>query len=62
MENVCDILVRQIYANGNQYDTANELKNAILTAWQNLNPVVIQYLVASKPDPLFDVIRSSDNY
>lgn len=57
MENLWGIMVRRIYANGRQYQTVEELKNAIQSAWDSIPDETIQNLVASMPNRIFQVIE-----
>lgn len=57
MENVWGILVRRIYANNKQYGSIQELKQAILDAWDTVEVHVINNLVNSMPNRIFDVIQ-----
>ena len=47
IENVWGLLTREISANGRQYDTISELRDAILMAWDNLDCVTLQRLIIS---------------
>jgi hypothetical protein len=57
MENQWSKLVRIFYAEGKQYNSANELKNAIFDAWNSISLTYLQTLVASMNDRCFEVIR-----
>uniref|UniRef100_A0A914QHT3 Transposase n=1 Tax=Panagrolaimus davidi TaxID=227884 RepID=A0A914QHT3_9BILA len=57
MENLWGILVRRIYANNKQYDTKEELKQAILDAWDAIDVQVINNLVNNMQNRIFDVIQ-----
>lgn len=57
VENIWGILVRRIYDNRKQYDTIDELKAAILKAWENIEPNILKNLVASMPKRIFQVIE-----
>ncbi len=58
MENLWGILVRKIYKNGRQFQAPDQLKKAILKAWDEITPTVIQNLISSMPNRLMDVIAS----
>lgn len=57
VENLWGILVRRIYAEGKQYATVDELKSAILEAWGNIEKTVLENLVNSMPNRMFQVIN-----
>lgn len=57
VENLWGILVRRIYAEGKQYATVDELKAAISEAWENIEKSVLQNLVNSMPNRVFQVIN-----
>lgn len=58
IENVWSILVRRIYANGKQYNNTNELKTAISTNWDSLEQEVLDNLVKSMPNRIFQLIQN----
>lgn len=57
IENVCGILVRKIYANKLNYATADELKSAILTAWNSLEKKTFSRLTSSMKNRIFKLIK-----
>ena len=57
VEYLWGILVRRIYANNRQYQTVQELKNALQQAWNNIDNQTIQNLVQSMPNRIFQVIE-----
>lgn len=57
VENLWGIMVRRIYAEGRQYATVYELKSAISEAWGNIEKAVLQNLVNSMPNRMFQVIN-----
>lgn len=57
VENLWGIMVRRIYAEGRQYAAVNELKSAISEAWGNIENTVLQNLVNSMPNRMFQVIN-----
>ena len=57
MENLWRILVRRIYAEGKQYATVDELKTAISDDWGNIEKTVLQNLVNSMGNRIFQVIN-----
>jgi hypothetical protein len=57
IENIWGHLARAIYAGNKQYRTVDELKRAILTAWNNLSLQTFQNHANSMPDRIFQVIQ-----
>lgn len=56
IENIWGIIVRQIYANGRQYTTLEELRGAIEAAWYNLDTVLLKNLTHSMPNRIFELV------
>jgi hypothetical protein len=50
--------VRFVYSSNKQYDSVEELKIAILAAWQNLEPNVLQKLADSMKNRIYDLIMN----
>lgn len=61
MENLWGILVRKVYANNRQYETVEQLKVAINAAWQQIEVQVLQNLVQSMSNRIFEVINKNGN-
>lgn len=59
IENVWGILVRRIYANNRRFRTLNQLKGAILEAWENLEQSLLNKLVDGMPHRIFEVIQKN---
>jgi len=59
MENIWGHLVRAIYAGNKQYRTVEELKLAILAAWNKLDTQTLQNHANSMPDRIFQVIQNN---
>lgn len=57
IENIWGHLVRAIYAGNKQYQTVAELKQAILSAWDDLTIQTLQNHVNSMPNRIFEVIQ-----
>lgn len=57
IENVWGMLVRDVYRGGKQYFTVDELKTAILEAWEKVELSRLQDLVDSMSDRIGDVIE-----
>lgn len=57
IENIWGHLVRIIYEGNRQYDTVDQLKTAILTAWNKLGLQTLQNHVNSMPNRIFQVIN-----
>ncbi|WP_181013619.1 transposase, partial [Enterobacter cloacae complex sp. 2DZ2F20B] len=58
IENVWGSLVREVYKDGKQYATVNELKHGILTAWQNLDVNYFIHLVNSMKQRVYNLIEA----
>lgn len=61
IENLWGIIVRNVYANGKQYNNKEDLKAAILTAWDNIPLSQLQTLINSMNNRCFEVIRLAGN-
>ena len=57
IENIWGILVRRIYAENKQYQSKEELKQAIQQAWEDLDQETIDNLILSMPNRIFQVIN-----
>jgi hypothetical protein len=57
IENLWGILVRMIYADNKQYRNKDELRNAIETAWEDLEQETADNLIQSMPNRIFQVIN-----
>ena len=56
-ENLWGILVRRVYHENKQYQTVQELKEAIVKAWQEVDQETIDNLVLSMDARIFQVIN-----
>lgn len=61
MENVWGELVRNVYAQGKQYQNTKDLRDAIEDAWANLGQPYLQKLIGSMQNRLFEVIANGGN-
>ena len=61
IENVWGYLVRTVYANGKQYNKVEDLKLAILEAWDDLDQDYIRKLFDSMPKRLFELVLKKGN-
>ena len=57
IENLWGHLVKQIYANGRQYDHLSDLKEAVQQAWTNIPLSYLQQLINSMKDRVYDLIQ-----
>jgi hypothetical protein len=57
MENLWAILARQVYANNKQNTSVLELKEAISKVYDEIGQDVLQSLVQSMPNRIFQVIH-----
>lgn len=58
IENAWSALSRTVYENGKQFDNTEDLREAILTAWQNLSANYIRSLVRSVPTRCLKIIEA----
>ncbi|GBN33715.1 Transposable element Tc3 transposase [Araneus ventricosus] len=56
IENVWGIMSRKVYENGGQFYSVKALKRAIESAWYNLEPEILQTLIMSMKNRVYDVI------
>ncbi|RCN32416.1 hypothetical protein ANCCAN_21783 [Ancylostoma caninum] len=56
MENLWDILVREIYSQGRTFSNTAELKAAITNAWSQVDHEILERLVNSMPHRIFEII------
>uniref|UniRef100_A0A914DAA9 Transposase n=1 Tax=Acrobeloides nanus TaxID=290746 RepID=A0A914DAA9_9BILA len=59
MENLWGIMVRIVYANNRQFQTVDELKVAIVEAYENIPQETIQKLFDSMPKRIADVLKKN---
>ena len=59
IKNLWGILTRRVYKNGKQFNTLNELKNAILNEWDQISLEEVRNLIMSMPNRIFSVILNS---
>ena len=57
LENAWGILARRVYANNRQYQTVAQLKLAVVEAWNELDMNIINRLIESVPNRLFQLIQ-----
>ena len=62
IENVWGVLAHKVYAFGKQYDSKEELKSAILQAWDSLDQNYLRNLVAGMKQRCLDVYRSEGGH
>ncbi|RCN33912.1 transposase, partial [Ancylostoma caninum] len=55
MENLWGILARKVYSNNRQFHSIEELKKAIIDAWEDVEDNALRNLVSSMPSRLFEV-------
>lgn len=58
IENLWGIMARKIYTNGKQYSNVADLKRAITETWLEINEQVLQNLINSMPNRIFQVIEN----
>lgn len=62
IENLWGIMARRVYASSKQYESVQELQTAIEDCWYNLEPTVLQKLIMSLNNRVFDVIKANGKY
>lgn len=61
IENLWGILVRRVYKENRQFNSVEELKNTILKEWQAIDQKIIENLINSMPNRIFDVVSKHGN-
>ena len=56
IENMWVILSRKVYENGRQYDSLDDLKEAIIYAWDQISLETVKHLISLFPKRLVKVI------
>lgn len=59
IENLWGLLARTVYEGGRQFDSKMQLQQAIMDAWYSLDPTLLQNLIYSMPNRIYDVIRKN---
>ena len=62
IENLWGIMVRKVYANGQQFTTINELHARVKFIWSEIIINELQNLVTSMPNRLFEVIKRNGGH
>lgn len=57
IENAWGWLSREVYKDGKQYDSVEELKKAVLTAWEAIPEEYLKQLIASMKNRIFEIIN-----
>ncbi|KHJ80443.1 hypothetical protein OESDEN_19882 [Oesophagostomum dentatum] len=58
IENLWGILVRRVYSGNKRYESVTELRNALVETWNNIEPAILENLVKSLSDRLYEVVTS----
>lgn len=58
IENLWGILARRVYEGGRQFATVHELRSAVTEAWRSIDQSVLEKLIFSMPNRLFEVITN----
>ena len=58
MENLWGVIVRKIYQNRKQFNSVESLKATITKSWDELNGEVLQHLINSMKNRMFELIKS----
>lgn len=59
IENLWGILARAVYSKNTQFNTVEELKSKIIRCWSEIDKKVLNTLVSSMPNRIFELIRSN---
>ena len=62
MENLWGILVRSVYASGRQFDTKEELKEAIINSWEEITEETLRNLVRSRHRRVLTFIKAKGHF
>ena len=62
IENLWADIARNVYGGGKQYNSVNDLKSAILTAWMQIPLNTTGKLVASMKDRIYEVILKNGGH
>ena len=57
IENLWGLIARRVYHNQRQFNKVDELWTEIQNVWYNIEPDILQNLIVSMKDRIFDVIR-----
>ena len=58
-ENVWGWMARDVYRNGKQYASKDEFQETILASWSNISLSLIETLISSMPQRIFEVIKNN---
>jgi transposase len=58
IENIWGIIVRSVYAENRHFDSIEELKVAIIKAWNEITPSTRKKLIDSMPNRIFELIKN----
>ncbi|CAD6196522.1 unnamed protein product [Caenorhabditis auriculariae] len=59
IENLWGLLARRVYRNGRQFNTIQDLKDALKAEWNNVTGAELKKYVASMPNRMFEVIQKN---
>lgn len=62
IENLWSILARNVYENGRQFQNTEELKVAIVEAWNNINQATVQALYRSMQQRMIALYDAGGNW
>lgn len=58
MENIWAQVARHVYRNGRQFENVNDLRQAIIHAWNEIDENLLTDLCSSMSNRIYNVIRS----
>ena len=56
IENLWGVLVRRVYVGGRQFNSVDELKISVIRCWEELGENVLENLISSMPERVYQVI------
>ena len=59
IENLSGILVQRVYANGQQFDNAYQLRQALVQKWQEIETETLECLSLSMNNRIFEVLTKN---
>ena len=59
IENLWGWMAREVYKNGRQFNSLNELKNEVEDCWERIHDSVLQDLAMSLPNRIFELVKAN---
>lgn len=61
IENIWGVLARRLYAGGRQFNSVDDLKNEIIRCWDGLEKTILENVVNSMPERIYQIIYGHGN-